>query len=46
MYQALQARDLYLVAGCAAAGSCCLAFGILVADLALAAVDPRVEEPA
>ena len=46
MYQALQARDLYLVAGCAAAGSCCLAFGILVSDLALAAVDPRVEEPA
>ena len=46
MYQALQARDLYLVAGCAAAGSFCLAFGILVSDLALAAVDPRVEEPA
>jgi peptide/nickel transport system permease protein len=46
MYQALQARDLYLVAGCAAAGSCCLAFGILLSDLALAAVDPRVEEPA
>ena len=44
MYQALQARDLYLVAGCAAAGSCCLAFGILMSDLALAAVDPRVEE--
>ena len=46
MYQALQARDLYLVAGCAAAGSCGLALGILLSDLALAAVDPRVEEPA
>jgi peptide/nickel transport system permease protein len=46
MYQALQARDLYLVAGCAAAGSCGLALGILVSDLALAAVDPRVGEAA
>ena len=44
MYQALQSRDLYLVAGCAAAGSCGLALGILVSDLALAAVDPRVED--
>ena len=44
MYQALQARDLYLVAGCAAAGSCGLAFGILTSDLALVAVDPRVED--
>jgi peptide/nickel transport system permease protein len=44
MYQALQSRDLYLVAGCAAAGSCGLAFGILLSDLALAAVDPRVED--
>ena len=46
MYQALQARDLYLVAGCAAAGSCGLAFGILVSDLALVAVDPRIEDAA
>jgi peptide/nickel transport system permease protein len=46
MYQALQARDLYLVAGCAAAGSCGLALGILASDLALVAVDPRVEESA
>jgi peptide/nickel transport system permease protein len=46
MYQALQARDLYLVAGCAAAGSCGLALGILLSDLALAAVDPRVEAAA
>jgi peptide/nickel transport system permease protein len=44
MYQALQSRDLYLVAGCAAAGSCGLAFGILLSDLALAAIDPRVED--
>jgi peptide/nickel transport system permease protein len=43
MFQALQARDLYLVAGCAAAGSCGLALGILLSDLALVAVDPRVE---
>lgn len=43
MFQALQARDLYLVAGCAAAGSIGLAFGILLSDLALAAVDPRIE---
>jgi peptide/nickel transport system permease protein len=44
MYQALQARDLYLVAGCAAAGSCGLALGILVSDLALVAVDPRIQD--
>jgi peptide/nickel transport system permease protein len=41
MYDALVARDAYLVAGCAAAGSIALAFGILVSDVALAAVDPR-----
>lgn len=46
MYEALKARDLYLVAGCAAAGSLCLAAGILLSDFALAAVDPRIEEPA
>lgn len=46
MYQALQARDLYLVAGCAATGACGLALGILVSDLALVAVDPRLQEPA
>jgi peptide/nickel transport system permease protein len=44
MYQALQARDLYLVAGCAVAGSCYLAGGILISDVALAAIDPRLEE--
>ncbi len=44
MYQALQSRDMYLVAGCAAAGSVCLAAGILLTDIAAAALDPRVEE--
>jgi peptide/nickel transport system permease protein len=46
MYEALKGRDLYLVAGCAAAGSACLAAGILLSDVALAAVDPRLEDPA
>lgn len=45
MYQALQSRDLYLVAGCSAAGSFGLAVGILLSDLALVAIDPRAEEP-
>jgi peptide/nickel transport system permease protein len=45
-FEALRARDLHLVAGCAAAGAAFLALGILASDLALAAVDPRVEEPA
>jgi peptide/nickel transport system permease protein len=44
MYEALVSRDLYLVAGCAAAGSLFLAFGILLADVALTLVDPRIEE--
>ena len=44
MLNALRARDVYLVAGCAAAGSLFLAFGTLVSDLALAAVDPRTHE--
>jgi len=42
MYEALRARDLYLVAGCAAAGSIFLAVGSLLSDLALAAADPRL----
>ena len=41
MLTALRARDVYLVAGCAAAGAVFLAFGTLAADLALAFVDPR-----
>ncbi|MFB3853436.1 MAG: ABC transporter permease [Vicinamibacterales bacterium] len=42
LYDALRARDLYLVAGCATAGAIFLAFGSLVSDIALAAVDPRI----
>ena len=44
MYEALRARDVYLVAGCAATGAFFLALGTLVGDLLLAAVDPRVSE--
>jgi peptide/nickel transport system permease protein len=44
MYEALRARDIYLVAGCAATGSAFLACGTLAGDLLLAAVDPRVRE--
>ena len=43
MFEALISRDLYLVAGCAATGSVFLATGILLADLAIVAVDPRIE---
>jgi len=42
LFEALRARDVYLVAGCATAGAIFLAVGSLVSDLALAAVDPRV----
>jgi len=44
MYEALTYRDIYLVAGCAVAGSLFLAAGMLVSDLALAAIDPRLRE--
>lgn len=44
MYEALRARDIYLVAGCAAMGGVFLAFGSVVADLLLFAADPRVRE--
>jgi peptide/nickel transport system permease protein len=43
MFEALVSRDLFLVAGCAAAVSVFLAAGILFADLALLAADPRIE---
>ena len=43
MRQALLARDTYLVAGCAAAGAVFLAAGVLAADVAHAALDPRVD---
>lgn len=42
MFDALKARDLFLVMGCAAAGAFFLAAGTLVADLLLAWTDPRV----
>lgn len=42
MFEALRARDLFLVAGCAATGAFFLAVGTLVADLLLAFTDPRV----
>ena len=44
MLGALRARDVYLVAGCAAAGSIFLAVGTLMSDAALAIVDPRTAE--
>lgn len=44
MYEALSARDIYLVAGCAAMGAFLLAVGTLIGDLLLAAADPRVRE--
>lgn len=46
MYEALRARDIYLVAGCAAMGAFLLAVGTLLGDLLLAAVDPRAREEA
>jgi peptide/nickel transport system permease protein len=42
MFDALRSRDLYLVAGCAAAGGVFLAVGALMSDAALAAIDPRL----
>jgi peptide/nickel transport system permease protein len=44
MWEALKARDVYLVAGCAATGAIFLAGGILLSELVLAAVDPRLED--
>jgi peptide/nickel transport system permease protein len=41
MLDGLRARDAYLVAGCAAAGTVFLAFGTLLSDAAVAVVDPR-----
>lgn len=41
LYDALRARDLYLVAGCAAAGALFLAIGTFLADVLLAFADPR-----
>ncbi len=44
MYEALRARDIYLVAGCAATGAFFLAIGTFAGDLLLAASDPRVRD--
>ena len=44
MFEALRARDIYLVAGCAALGGLFLALGSIIADLLLAAADPRVRD--
>ena len=41
MLDALRARDVYLVAGCAGAGAVFLAAGTLLSDAALGWVDPR-----
>lgn len=44
LLEALQARDVWLVAGCGAAGALSLAIGTTAADIAHAAIDPRVLE--
>jgi peptide/nickel transport system permease protein len=44
MLGALRARDVYVVAGCAAAGSVFLAAGTLLSDAALVLADPRAAE--
>jgi peptide/nickel transport system permease protein len=44
MLSGLRARDVYLVAGCAAVGSVFLAIGTFFSDAALAFVDPRTTE--
>jgi peptide/nickel transport system permease protein len=44
MYEALRARDIYLVAGCASMGGLFVAIGSLAADLLLVIADPRVRE--
>ncbi len=44
MLNALRSRDVFLVAGCASAGSLFLAAGTLLSDVALAVVDPRSAE--
>jgi peptide/nickel transport system permease protein len=44
MLDALRARDTYLVAGCAAAGTVFLAAGTLFSDAAVALADPRTRE--
>jgi peptide/nickel transport system permease protein len=42
MYDALRARDLFLVAGCAATGALFLAAGTFLSDMLAAVADPRI----
>jgi peptide/nickel transport system permease protein len=42
MEEALRARDIYLVAGCAAAGALFLALGTFISDVLLVTVNPRL----
>ncbi len=44
LFDALNARDVWLVAGCGAAGAVSLAAGTTLADVVHAAIDPRVLE--
>lgn len=44
MLNALRSRDLYLVAGCAAAGALFLAAGTFISDVAIAVIDPRTTD--
>lgn len=44
MFEALRARDIYLVTGCAAMGGFFLAIGSIISDVLLAAADPRVRD--
>jgi peptide/nickel transport system permease protein len=44
MFDALRARDLFLVAGCAAAGSVFLAAGAFLSDMVQAWADPRLRQ--
>ncbi len=44
LFDALSARDVWLVAGCGALGAVSLAAGTTLADIAHAAIDPRVLE--
>jgi peptide/nickel transport system permease protein len=46
MFEALRARDLHLVAGCAATGALFLAIGTFIADLLLVVADPRARQGA
>lgn len=44
LFDALRSRDVWLVAGCGAAGAVSLAVGTTLADIAHAFIDPRVLE--